>query len=128
MAARLTHDRPVGFGQVERELVEQVIAGHCQVRGWMLHAVHCRAEHVHVVVSARDREPGVVIGEFKAWCTRALRAAGRIADVGATWGHGGSCRRLYDAFAVERVVMYVRECQDGPRHARGGGRRNALPW
>ena len=36
----------------QRELVEAVVRQHCMIRGWHLHAVRCRSNHVHVVVTA----------------------------------------------------------------------------
>src|ERR1700694_1844356 len=56
----------------ERTIVERTIRDHCQIRNWELHAVNCRTNHVHVVVSA-NREPEKVRDEFKAWCTRKLK-------------------------------------------------------
>jgi hypothetical protein len=37
-----------------------------------LHAVNCRSNHVHVVVTA-NRDPDEVREQFKAWCTRRLK-------------------------------------------------------
>jgi REP element-mobilizing transposase RayT len=57
----------------QRRLVDKVIAQHCAIRHWTLHAVNCRTNHVHVVVSA----PGAPIEQpreqFKAWATRKLK-------------------------------------------------------
>jgi len=36
----------------QRRLVEETIVAHCTLRRWVLHAVSCRTNHVHVVVSA----------------------------------------------------------------------------
>ncbi len=56
-----------------RRLVELTIADHCRVRGWTLYTVNCRSNHVHVIV-AGDREPKEIREQFKAWCTRRLKA------------------------------------------------------
>src|SRR5262245_45094384 len=61
----------------QRTLVEQTIRDHCRIRGWLLHAVNVRSNHVHVVVTA-DREPGEVLNQFKAWCSRKLSDAGGL--------------------------------------------------
>ena len=53
--------------------VELTIADHCRVRGWTLYTVNCRSNHVHVIV-AGDREPKEIREQFKAWCTRRLKA------------------------------------------------------
>lgn len=56
----------------QRDVVERQIAETCQVRGWALHAVNCRSNHVHVVLTA-DRAPKIVRNQLKAWCTRRLK-------------------------------------------------------
>ena len=56
----------------QRRLVEKTIADHCRIRGWELHAVNCRTNHLHVVVTA-DRDADTVREQFKAWCTRKLK-------------------------------------------------------
>ncbi len=43
-ACRLTAD--------QRSAVELQIAETCEHRGWHLHAVNCRSNHIHVVVTA----------------------------------------------------------------------------
>jgi hypothetical protein len=41
----------VVLSEDRRALVEQTIRDHCRVRGWLLHAVNARTNHVHVVVA-----------------------------------------------------------------------------
>jgi REP element-mobilizing transposase RayT len=55
----------------QRKLIEETIRDHCKIRGWLLHAVNARTNHVHVVVMA-NREPDEVMNQFKAWCSRKL--------------------------------------------------------
>jgi hypothetical protein len=69
--ARISEDACV-LDEEQRRLVETTIAEHCQIRGWKLHAVNCRSNHLHVVVSA-DRHPDEIRRQFKAWCTRRLK-------------------------------------------------------
>src|SRR5437762_11152948 len=57
----------------ERRLVEKTIVDHCAIRGWLLHAVNCRSNHVHVVVTAADRAIEAPREQFKSWCTRKLK-------------------------------------------------------
>ena len=70
--ARLTEDACL-LDQDQRRLVELTIADHCRVRGWTLSTVNCRSNQVHVIV-AGDREPKEIREQFKAWCTRRLKA------------------------------------------------------
>jgi hypothetical protein len=70
-ALRMTEDA-VTLDHQQRRLVEKTIADHCGIRQWMLHAVNCRSNHVHVVVTAPDRPIEVPREQFKSWCTRNL--------------------------------------------------------
>ncbi len=56
----------------QRAAVEKQIADTCQYRRWQLHAVNCRSNHLHVVVTA-PISPTRVRSQLKAWCTRRLK-------------------------------------------------------
>ena len=58
LALRRMAEEAVSFDRPQRVAVEEAIAAHCRVRGWHLHAVECRSQHVHVVVTAVGRAPG----------------------------------------------------------------------
>lgn len=140
--ARMTEAACV-LGQGERDVVERTIADHCRIRGWVLHAVNGRSNHVHVVVSAQ-RDPAEVRDQLKAWCTRRLKeltcqatltrrpsdgnpAPARSAGEGGSrsetdggsrirrkwWAERGSCRWIGDEDSLEAVIRYVLEGQ-GP--------------
>ena len=74
--ARMTEDACI-LDPEQRALVEKTIADHCQIRGWQLHAVNCRTNHLHVVVSA-NLHPDEIRKQFKAWCTRRLKELERL--------------------------------------------------
>ena len=57
----------------QRSAVEQQISETCEHRGWHLHAVNCRSNHIHVVVLAADVKPKKVRIDLKAWATRCLK-------------------------------------------------------
>ena len=107
----------------QRQLVEATIAEHCRIRGWALHAVQCRTNHVHVVVSA-GRHPDDVRDQFKAWCTRKLRkleanraTANRESNSKPRerwWAERGSGRYINDLESLEAAILYVRDTQDRP--------------
>ena len=103
----------------QRRLVEGTIADHCRIRGWHLHVVNCRTNHVHVVVTA-DRDPDTVRDQFKAWCTRKLKALEQArtgpGNIGASirenwWAERGSGRYLGDEESLEAAIQYVGEGQ-----------------
>jgi len=106
--------------RVHRQTVEETIRGHCKLRGWCLHAVNCRTNHVHVVVSAPNVPSKKVIAQLKAWCTRELKA--RSASEGNSdqaqtsprrnwWTERGSVRLLFDEASVKVAIQYVVEGQ-----------------
>ncbi len=103
----------VSLGLTQRELVVATITRHCQHREWTLFAVSCRSQHVHVVVSAPTHQPATVSRQLKTWAARALAADSTPAR--RIWTRGCSRRRIYDERALQAVVQYVTECQDGPR-------------
>jgi len=100
----------------QRRLVEDTIAAHCRIRGWTLHAVNCRTNHVHVVVAA-DRDPNEIREQFKAWCTRKLKEWQRVHAPPEEpirtkwWTERGSDRFLNDEESLEDAIHYVLEGQ-----------------
>src|SRR5262245_4304989 len=55
-SARMTEDA-CRLNRDQREAVETQIAETCLIRRWHLHAVNCRSNHVHVVVTAPETSP-----------------------------------------------------------------------
>jgi REP element-mobilizing transposase RayT len=104
----------------QRRSVEDTITDHCGIRGWHLHAVSARTQHVHVVVSAPGRDPEDVMDQFKAWCTRKLKKRERsLQSAGKKlrqnwWTQRGSKRWSNDADELEAASRYVREEQGEP--------------
>ena len=104
----------------QRRIVEDTIAAHCRIRGWHLHAVNARMQHVHVVVTAPGRNPEDVMDQFKAWCTRKLRERER--SLGAApdavrqnwWTQRGSKRWINDTDSLAAAIQYVVEEQGEP--------------
>jgi REP element-mobilizing transposase RayT len=116
-ARALLKEEPCVLDGEQRRLVEQVIARHCAIRGWHLHVVNCRTQHVHVVVTA-GAPPKVVRDQFKAWCTRHLKALQRARQADPSqavrvhwWTEGGSTRWLNDEVSLTEAITYVRDCQ-----------------
>jgi len=120
---RMSED-PCWLDLRQRLLVEATIKRHCEVRNWRLHAVNCRSNHLHVVVSA-SVHPDEVRNQLKSWCTRRLKAdqAQRLANDCSHpvnirrhwWGEGCSKRYINDEMGLEAAILYVRDAQDLPR-------------
>ena len=106
--------------QAQRDVVEATIAAHCRIRRWVLHAVNCRTNHLHVVVTASTYHPDQVREQFKAWCTRRLKEHASAAPAGESapavrenwWAERGSKRFLTDEASLEAAIVYVRDGQD----------------
>jgi REP element-mobilizing transposase RayT len=114
----MTHSA-ITFDHEQRRVVENTIAGHCAIREWLLHAVNCRSNHVHVVVTAPDRPIEVPREQFKSWCTRRLKErergrSGSAAVRESWWTDRGWDEYIDDEDALANVIAYVRDGQ-GPR-------------
>jgi REP element-mobilizing transposase RayT len=103
----------------QRALAEQTIRDHCRVRGWLLHAVRARSNHIHAVVTA-DRDPRQVMDQLKAWCSRNLSdAAGLVRPVAKKagrrhWFTEGGNKELIDSEEyLHNAIRYVLEGQRG---------------
>lgn len=118
-ARRMMTEPALILDDEQRQIVEDTIRAHCQIRRWHLHVVNARTNHVHVVVTANNRSPEDVMDQFKAWCTRKLKAHDqcRLA-LGEKlrlnwWTQRGSKRQLHSQHAVDAAILYVQEGQ-GP--------------
>ena len=95
-----------------RELVATTIEEHCRVRGWQLLAVNARSNHVHVVVAFARVGPEKMMGQWKAWSSRRLRALGLAKRGQPVWTRHGSTRYLWNERDIEPAVAYVVEGQN----------------
>ena len=96
---------------VQRQAVESQIAETCQHRGWHLHAVNCRSNHVHVVVTAPGVSTKKLRADLKAWATRCLKDR-FDAKRENWWAERGSVRFLNSEASLEGAVVYVLDVQD----------------
>jgi hypothetical protein len=114
-AALLMTEDALVLDDEQRRIVEKTIVDHCRIRGWELHAVNCRTNHVHVVVTA-NREIKVVRQQFMAWCTRKLKDRERTLNSGkplreSWWTDRGWDEYLDDAESLANVIAYTRDGQ-----------------
>ena len=116
-AVRMTQP-PVTFDDTQRALIEATVERHCRVRGWQLHALNARTNHVHVVVTA-DRAPDEVMNQLKAWCSRRLSDAAGLGGAQRSKNAGrkkwftehGSTKWINDEAYLENAIRYVRDGQ-----------------
>lgn len=101
---------PAKLNERQRGITNRVIRDVCNFRGWTLHELNVRTNHVHVVVNA-DALPEKVMHDFKAYATRRMREANAVAAGKRVWSRHGSTRYLWDEHSVARACEYVREGQ-----------------
>ncbi|MEO1526684.1 MAG: transposase [Planctomycetota bacterium] len=101
-AVRLTKDL--------RNRVEEQIAETCQYRNWTLHAVNCRSNHLHLVVSAAGTPPKKIRADLKAYTTRCLKSLDSRRN--NWWAERGSIRWINNNEDLATVVRYVNDAQD----------------
>ena len=108
-AARMSEDA-CRLTDEQRSAVEAQIRETCQHRGWHLHAVNCRSNHVHAVISAGDTPPKKIRRDVKAWATRRLKEF--EAERENWWAERGSIRWIYNGDGLEAAITYVLDSQD----------------
>ncbi len=99
-------ESPIVLNEEQRGIVEDTIAKHCGIRSWHLHAMNCRSNHCHVVVTANSYDGEQVRDQLKAWSTRKLKESA-LRELS-----GDSARNPSDAiaasiFGLERVAFDI---------------------
>ncbi len=98
----------VRLDEMARGVAAAAIAEVCTHRSWDLVALNVRTEHVHVVVSGTAM-PERIMGDFKSYVTRDLRAQGMVGPAQRVWSRHGSTRYLWS----ERDLMAVDYVRNG---------------
>lgn len=103
-------DEPVALSDSERGTADRCVREVCDYRGWTLHAVNVRTNHVHVVVSAATT-PERVMNGLKSWMTRKIRQVNAVRVGTSLWTRHGSTRHLWDNRDLDGAIEYVRDRQ-----------------
>ena len=103
---------PIDLGAIERRIVEEAIREVCLVRGYNLFALNARTNHVHLVVNNCGKVERMM-DSFKAYSTKALRAANLVGKDSKVWSRHGSTRYLWTEKHIELAVDYVVNGQGG---------------
>ena len=104
-------DNPLILNESQPMEVEAIIRQHASIRGWELHAVSVRSNHVHIAVTA-CAPPKRVREEFKANGTTALRRMQNPVTHAKVWTKGGDIEFIDTDDDLEQVVIYITEAQD----------------
>lgn len=108
---------PVLLSAEQQAIVRKTFRKHCSIRGWRIHALNVRSNHVHLVVTA-DCSWEVVRDQIKAWCLRRLSdAAGLTEPVAKKAGRrhwfteGGDAEYIDSQEYLVNAIFYVNEKQ-----------------
>jgi hypothetical protein len=98
--------------RIHREQAQALLAQFQETatyRGWQLRAAAIMCSHFHLVVGvAGDPEPTKVLGDFKAYGSRALNRRWGKPRNGTWWTYDGSKRKLGGEQALSSAIEYVR--------------------
>lgn len=105
---------PVYFDADRRAAIETAMQETCAIRGWTLHALAIRTNHVHTVVSVGDTPPERAASALKANATRVMRERGCWTSELTPWAKGESTRYLWKDKDLLPAVEYVKTGQGDP--------------
>jgi len=94
------------FGPAECQIVEKQVAESCKHRGWTLHAISCRSNHMHLVIRAVNTSPKQIREALKDWSTRRLKEKSDP-NRDDWWAERGSVRWISDLDSLKVVKQYV---------------------
>ena len=102
---------PVVLDKYIREAVLMALLQVCDYRGWIVYAVHVRSNHIHIVVSGREK-PEKMMVDFKAYATRAIKKnSNNQAMLRKYWSRHGSTKYLWTKENLISTVDYVKNKQ-----------------
>jgi REP element-mobilizing transposase RayT len=116
LARSAVTEQPVILTKSQRDLIDQVIVKHCEIRGWQLRARNVRTNHVHIVVTAPGVEPKIIREQIKAWGSRRLSEQAGLVGGGKDgqrrwWTEGGDIELIWNKEQLQAVIHYVLEMQ-----------------
>ena len=83
-----------------------------------MHAVNCRTNHCHCVITALDYDGESVRDQLKAWCSRKLNEntvtghCEKDRRPNKWWTRKGSVRYIFDDLSLEAAIIYTIEAQE----------------
>jgi len=102
---------PLILNKKHREIVLCAIMRVCEFHGWFAHAVHVRANHVHIVVSGRAK-PEQMMVDFKAYATRAIKKHhNEQTKTKKYWTRHGSTKYIWTKERLASAIKYVKNEQ-----------------
>jgi REP element-mobilizing transposase RayT len=118
-AERFTREReqltecPYQLDEPRRKVVLHALCEMASRKNWLLHAVHVRTNHVHIIVTANG-PPERVMNDFKTAASRRLNKGYPDEHNRTRWTRHGSTRYLFTEEAIAEKVSYVLQEQGEP--------------
>jgi REP element-mobilizing transposase RayT len=104
-----------------RLTVGKAIRATCVYRGWTVHALEVRSNHVHTVVTAGGVAPGEVMRVLKSYASRALTALQSLGPRKHWWTRDGSKRYVNTEESLHAAVKYVQSQDTSNEQGSNGG-------
>ncbi len=101
---------PIKLNSLHRNVVLQAVLEVCAFRGWLAHAAHVRSNHVHIVVSGREK-PEKMMRDFKIYATRAIKKDGDKIPAEKYWTRHGSTKYIWTKENLCSSIEYVKNGQ-----------------
>lgn len=100
------------MGTRRRTVVQKAVEDHAALRGWTVHALNVRTNHVHVVLDVGGtKSPEDVLSQLKSWATRRLYEDQPDLKGRVLWTEHGSTRWINSADGLLSAIYYVDHCQ-----------------
>tara|TARA_R110000782_G_scaffold131928_4_gene223801 strand:- start:2260 stop:2751 length:492 start_codon:yes stop_codon:yes gene_type:complete len=112
-ATRIQRSDALTLKPESRAAVQQMIHALARDKGWVVHALNVRSNHVHLVITAPG-DPNRVMTACKAFATQRLRQRGHFTPDQIIWTRHGSTRWINDPKSLEAAIQYARDFQDRP--------------
>jgi len=106
-------ETPYHLDPTRRQVTLHAVCEIARRKGWTLHAVHVRSNHVHIVVTA-EGPPERVMNDFKTAASRYLNKAFLHERERKRWTRHGSTRYLWTEEIIAEKVHYVLHGQGEP--------------
>jgi REP element-mobilizing transposase RayT len=102
--------KQIKLNALHRHIVLRAVLEVCEFRGWLAHAVHVRSNHIHIVVSGREK-PEKMMLDFKRYATRAIKKDGEKISVEKYWTQHGSTKYIWTKERLCSSIEYVKNGQ-----------------
>jgi REP element-mobilizing transposase RayT len=107
-ATKLLRGEPIRLNREQADALQSQFRETAAFRGWQIIASAIMANHVPLVVGvAGNPDPTKILGDFKAFGSRAMNAMRGKPAAGTWWAYSGSKRKLGDESSLIAAVAYV---------------------